>query len=415
MGFEFKLPDIGEGVVEGEIVKWLVQVGDPIDVDQPMVEVMTDKTTVVIPSPKKGTVRELRGAEGDIAEVGSVIVVIDEGGASVPAPEAAATEAPGAPSLPAPPPARPSPAAGAKALAAPATRRLARELGLDITTVAGSGPAGRVMSEDVRRAAAQDSPPTTPAPVPTPAAPAAVPVPSAGSNDQVIAVRGVRRKIWESMTRSAFSAPHFTFVEECDMTELIEYRRRLNAMVPEEDPKLTFLPFIVKAVCVALDSFPGLNGHVDEAEKSFTQRGSKHIGIAVAAEQGLTVPVVRDADRRSLAGLAREIRRLSEAVRSGSLAPTDLGGSTFTITSLGRDGGLLATPILNHPEVGILGVHRLQKRPVVDDDDNVVVRSQMNLSLSCDHRWIDGHIAAQFTYRVIGLLSQPDRLVLEMG
>ena len=440
MGFEFRLPDIGEGVVEGEIVKWLVKIGDSVDIDQPMVEVMTDKATVVISSPRAGVVRETRAAEGDVAPVGSVIVVIDEpsGGETRGRPSSSEASKPsetsGAPSAPAggsDPSARaggsnPSAASTSGSApvaaplagnqdpirAAPATRRLARESGVDLSTIAGTGPAGRITSDDVRRAQTSRAS-TAPHGVSAPAAPAALDV---ADNDQVVPVRGVRRRIWDGMTRSAFTAPHFTFVEECDMTEMVGYRARLNGVLNPDEGRLSFLPFIVKAVCSALRDFPELNGQVDEQGPAFARRSSRHIGIAVAADQGLTVPVVRHADRWSLVGLAREIKRLSDAVRGGTVNPKDLGGSTFTITSLGKDGGLWATPILNYPEVGILGVHRLQRRPMVPDgEDRVVIRDMMNLSLSCDHRWVDGHVAARFTYRLIELLEKPDRLVVEMG
>ena len=415
MGFEFRLPDIGEGVVEGEIVKWLIQPGDTVEVDQPMVEIMTDKATVVIPSPHKGHIQETRGAEGDFAQVGQVLVVMaiedgatgDASGPLVPANREESVVAPAiGQEVPLAAP-LPSPRPSGRVLAAPATRKLARELGLDLEQIKGTGPAGRVTAEDVRARAA--------VPVRPVVAPAAPTSPEAVGDDQIIPVRGVRRRIWEAMSRSAFTAPHFTFVEECDVSKLIEYRQRLNQHIPDEDPKLTFLPFIVKAVCRALDDFPSLNGQVNDEEQAFIQREAKHIGIAVAADKGLTVPVLRHADRCSLRELGAKIRKLSQSVRDGKIAPSDLGGSTFTITSLGREGGLLATPILNYPEVGILGVHRLQKRPVVWENDEVVVRSFINLSLSCDHRLIDGHVAAQFTYRVIELLSEPDRLILEMS
>lgn len=417
MAFEFKLPDIGEGVVEGEIVKWLVGPGDAVEIDQPLVEVMTDKATVVIPSPKAGKVAELRGEEGDVAAVGSVIVVLEVAGeassssAASPAPSAAES-APAAASPAA------APASVSRKLAAPATRRLARELGVDLDAVDGSGPAGRVMADDVRKQAeapAASAAAAAPAPA-APARPSAGPAPAAAEGeDQAIPIRGIRRKIWDSMARSAFTAPHFTFVEECDVTELQSFRKRLNARIDEADARLTFLPFIIKATCVALEEMPELNGQVDDANQAFIRRARKNIGIAVAADQGLTVPVVRDADRRSLVDLAKEVKRLADSVRDGRIASADLGGSTFTVTSLGKEGGLFATPILNYPEVGILGVHRLQKRPVVGEGDRIEVRSFINLSLSCDHRLIDGHIAARFAYRVIELLQSPDELVLHMG
>lgn len=292
-------------------------------------------------------------------------------------------------------------------MAAPATRRLARELGVSLNQIQGSGPGGRILSDDVRSAAAS-------APSPTPAEPG--PPPAAEDQDAVLPVRGLRRRIWDNMTRSSQTVARFTFVEELDATELVQVRDRFNARRRDGEPKLTFLPFIAKAVSVALRSAPHLNGQIDESQPAFVQRARIHLGVAVSSDRGLTVPVVRDADRRSLLDLAAEIRRMSEAVRAGTLDPRDLGGSTFTITSLGRDGGLMATPVINHPEVAILGVHRLRREPrVLGDSDHIQIRQVMNLSLSFDHRWVDGHVGAAFTYHVIGLLQDPDRLWMEMA
>ena len=456
MAFEFKLPDIGEGVVEGEIVQWLVKPGDTIDVDQPMVEVMTDKATVVIPSPVKGVVRQTRGSEGDLVEVHSVICVIDqEGDAPASSPQAttaAATPPPGAPAATAAPTSAGA-GGGGKVLAAPATRRLARELGVDISTVVGTGPAGRVLGGDVRAAAVAPAEVVSavpePAVMPEEAVEAMVtgvsahdiggtaqslraePVPAGpvttsralvapstislpGEADERIPVRGLRRRIWDKMAQSAFTAAHFTFVEECDCGSLVETRKRFNARLGAEENKLTYLPFIVKAVVASLKRYPTLNGHVDDNGLAFVQRGHYHIGIAVASDRGLVVPVIRHADRRSILDLSIEILRLADAVRDNSIGPEDLGGSTFTITSLGKDGGIFATPIINYPEVAILGVHKMKKQPVVTDDDQIVIRPMMNFSLSFDHRWIDGHVGAEFTYSVIQLLEDPDRLMMEM-
>lgn len=447
MAFEFKLPDIGEGVVEGEIVKWLIKPGDAVTEDQPMVEVMTDKATVVIPSPRAGKVLETRGAEGSIAKVGGVLVVIEEGAKAAdpnaptirptpaaapkapppPARPAAAPAAPApaaAPVPPAPAPAAPAPAApraSGPVLAAPATRRLARELGVDMASVAGTGPAGRVTSEDVRRAAA--APPAAPAAASaahddardTLAPPARIPVGDAAVEER-IAIRGLRKRIFDNMARSKAHAAHFTFVEECDCTALVALRDRFNAQLKEGEAKLQYLPFIVKAVIAALKQFPDLNGHVDEAAMEFVRRRDYHIGIAASTDRGLIVPVARSADRRSLLDLSNEIKRLGDTARAGRLGAEDLGGSTFTITSLGKEGGIFATPIINYPEVAIMGVHKMVKRPMVnEDDDTVVIKPMMNLSLSFDHRLIDGHIGAAFTYAVIKLLQNPDRLLMEMA
>jgi len=216
------------------------------------------------------------------------------------------------------------------------------------------------------------------------------------------------------MARSTSTAAHFTFVEECDATEIVELRKRMNDHLAGAEPKLSFLPFIVKAVVHALRRTPTLNGQVEEDGPAFVQRGEIHIGIAVSSDRGLAVPVLRHADRRSLVDLAREIGRLADSVRDNALRQDDLGGSTFTITSLGKDGGLFATPVINHPEVAILGVHRLRRVPVFTDDDQIVARSIMNLSLSFDHRWVDGHVGAAFTYDVIRQLQEPERMMLHM-
>ncbi|MEM1025479.1 MAG: dihydrolipoamide acetyltransferase family protein [Myxococcota bacterium] len=412
MAYEFKLPDIGEGVVEGEIVQWLVKPGDPVEVDQPMVEVMTDKATVVIASPVEGKVVEVKGGEGDLVEVHSIIAVIDDGSRAT-APEPV-SDPPDAEPVSAPPASAPD----VRVLAAPATRRLARELGIDLTSVEATGPGGRVSSEDVRRYAAggtsfhasaagqASGPPSAPAPAPTPGPP---PV---EAEDQTLPVRGLRRRIWDNMARSTSTAAHFTFVEECDTTELVQVRRRFNERL-DADEKLSFLPFILRAVVTALREFPDLNGQLNESVPAFVRRARHDIGIAVSSDKGLTVPVLRDAGRYSLLAAAREVRRLAEAVREGRTRPEDLGGSSFTITSLGRDGGLFATPVINHPEVAILGVHRMRREPRVFEGDELRIRDVMNLSLSFDHRWIDGHVGAAFAYRVIELLETPDRLFME--
>ena len=483
--WEFKLPDIGEGVTEGEIVKWLVQPGDQVKEDQPMVEVMTDKATVTITSPRTGTILEARGAVGSIVPVHAVLVVFELGAAAPaaePAPAAqpaagksdgpAATavgdikeDLPGmslmigaAPVVAAPAPAS-APSAIAtprapqasdywndKPLATPATRKLARDLGVDLRKVAPTGPHGRVTKDDVHAsvsgsAAAPTEPPLparevvglekpparppkeelalppsrTSAPLVAPAADTRPKVAIAKDADQErIPLRGVRKRIFDGMMRSKHTAAHFTFVEECDATALQELRSRLRPAAEKAGVKLTFLPFFVKACVAALKKMPALNASFDESTQEIVQHRRYHIGIASATEAGLIVPVVRDADRKSLVDIARDIGRLSEDTKTGKVRPEDLGGSTFTITSLGAEGGLFATPILNFPEVAILGIHRIKEKPVVKDGQ-IVIGNVMLLSLSFDHRIIDGHIGARFAYEVIGYLENPDRLFLEMG
>jgi len=413
--FELKLPDLGEGVQEGELVKWHVKPGDQVQEDQTLAEVMTDKATVTVPSPKAGRVVQTHGKEGEMAKVHQLLVTLEiEGAAPAEAPGHGAPAAAPAPSAEAP--AAPS---SAKVLATPLTRRMAREHGLDLSQIAGSGPQGRVMKADVAAAlegasSARDD--VAPSPVAAPSRPAAPPVAS-GRADQRIPLRGLRKKIAEKMVRSKFTAPHFGFVEETDATELVALRKRLNESLAAtgDKTKLSFLPFIVKAVIAAMKKYPHLNAHMDEAAQELVVRGEFNIGIAVATPEGLTVPVIKNADRLTLRELADEVVRLSTAARERKLKMDELTGGSFTITSLGQTGGIFATPIINHPEVAILGIHRMRKRPVVDKNDQVVVREMMNISISADHRVIDGQVAAEFVYEIIKYLEHPDMLLLAMA
>lgn len=412
--FEFKLPDIGEGVVEGEIVQWMVEVGDTVAEDAPIVEIMTDKATVAIPTPKAGKVVERNGNVGDIFPVGGTLVVLETEGGAAEA-EAPAPAAPTAPSANGVTPAPVAAAApGKRVLATPVTRRMARELGVDLAAIPGSGPQGRVLKADllgfVEGGANKAVAGMQPAPAP------AAPRIEATAADQRIPVRGLRRKIAENLVRSKQSAPHYHFVEEFDATELSAFRQRLNEKLAASGEKLSFLPFLVKAVVAALKKHPRCNAVMDEQAQELVVRGEYNIGIAVATDEGLVVPVVRNADRLSMRQIAQEILRLSEAARNRRLSQDDIGGGTFTITSLGQTGGLFATPILNHPEVAIMGVHKMRKRPVVDEaTGEIVVRDMMILSFGFDHRNVDGAEGADFAYAVIDLLKDPDRLVLELS
>ena len=477
MAFEFKLPDIGEGVVEGEIVSWKVAVGDRVALDQPLVEVMTDKATVEIPSPRAGIVQKLGFREGDICPVGAVLVVIDDAattagttaGAPVagaaapaqpPAPAAQSTArqtsgaahgaaAPAQPPAPAQSSARPAQGAtsGATAAAAagaqpagrvkstPATRRLAREMGVDLGRVDPTGRRGRVTSDDVRRVAASEfthgdeptlvtmrapelasQPPGQLAGQPPGAAPARgfapMAVPAQGTEER-IPLRGLRKRIADNMVRSTQTAAHFTYVEEIDMTELVAVRERARERAAERGIKLTFLPFLIKAVVSGLKRWPQLNASLDETTQEIVRKKYYHVGIASQGPQGLMVTVLRDADQRSIFGLASEIQRLAQAVQDGTVRREDLTGSTFTITSLGKLGGVMATPIINFPEVGILGVHEMKERPAVKDGQ-IVIRWLMNLSISLDHRLVDGWDGAMFLQDVKALLEDPTTMFLEM-
>jgi pyruvate dehydrogenase E2 component (dihydrolipoamide acetyltransferase) len=454
MAFEFKLPDIGEGVVEGEIVSWKVAVGDRVALDQPLVEVMTDKATVEIPSPRAGIIQKLGFRVGDICPVGAVLVVIDDSatapaaGAAAAAPPPAQPPAPAQPSVPAAPstgrPASqaasgtasftaPGAALGAggaqpagRVKSTPATRRLAREMGVDLGRVEATGRRGRVTSDDVRRVAASefthDEPTLVNMRAPevatqlAPAAPARgfapMAVPAQGAEER-IPLRGLRKRIADNMVRSTQTAAHFTYVEEIDMTELVTVRERARERAAERGIKLTFLPFLIKAVVSGLKRWPQLNASLDETTQEIVRKKYYHVGIASQGPQGLMVTVVRDADQRSIFGLASEIQRLAKAVQDGNVRREELTGSTFTITSLGKLGGVMATPIINFPEVGILGVHEMKERPAVKDGQ-IVIRWLMNLSISLDHRLVDGWDGAMFLQDVKALLEDPTTMFLEM-
>ncbi|WP_428265126.1 dihydrolipoamide acetyltransferase family protein [Haliangium sp.] len=459
MAFEFKLPDIGEGVVEGEIVSWKVAVGDRIEVDQPLVEVMTDKATVEISSPQAGTIARIDFGEGDICPVGAVMVVIKRDGhdgaaapsvsASEPAAEPAPAPAAPTPATPAPsastPPAPATPAETAtprvndasadreRVKATPATRRLARELGVNLAAVPATGKSGRTTSNDVRlfarrgpgTAAASartqlDEPtlvnlqPPDPVAATGTAGPAFAPIAiAADGEEERVPLRGLRKRIADNMSRSTLTAAHFTYVEEIDMTELVTLRNRAKASAAERGLKLTYLPFIIKAVVSSLKKWPQLNAALDETTQEVVRKKYYHVGIASQGPHGLMVTVLRDADRRSLFGLAAEIQRLADAVQAGKVTREELSGSTFTITSLGKLGGVMATPIINFPEVGILGVHEMKERPAVRDGE-IVIRWLMNLSISLDHRLVDGWDGAMFLQDVKRLLEDPTTMFMEM-
>jgi len=423
--YEFKLPDIGEGVVEGEVVRWLVKEGDPLKLDQPMVEIMTDKATVEIPAPRAGKVGKRMFAEGQLCPVGKVLITIEiDGDAEAkPAAKPAATTPAGtatarvaatasaAPGLAVRSTAPLSPAARARALgpvlATPATRKLARELGVDLRGIFGTGPASRITSDDVRNHAALARGAGGPAAPP----PIAI---AREAGDVAVPFRGLRRRIAENLSRSKRSAAHFLYVEEVDCTELVALREKVNAALAKTPHatgvrKVTFLPFIVKATAYALRKFPQLNAALDEAAGEIVQRGHVHMGLATNTEAGLIVPVVRDADKKSVAEISKEIDRLAEATRTNKATREELSGSTFTITSLGQLGGVLAAAIINHPEVAIMGVHKISKKPAVRDGA-IVIRDLMNLSISVDHRVVDGFDAARFIAAVKEGLEAPSGL-----
>jgi len=404
MTVEFKLPDIGEGVAEGEIVRWIVKEGDPISEDQPMVEVMTDKATVEITSPVTGTVGKILAAEGESVPVHSVIVHLESGGGgAAPAPVAPSTPAaaPAAPSAPAPS------ANGGKVLAAPATRKLARESSIDLAAVAGTGPRGRITRGDVEAFLHQ-----APATTETPAAPVFTPRTFEAGGTEVVPYRGIRKATGDQMVRSAYTAPHFTYVDEIDMTELYALRKQAAAVGAESGVKITFLPFIVKALCAAIRRNPSVNAELKEDEGNIVVKHDIHVGIAADTDNGLMVPVVKHADKLSALEIAAEIQRLTDAARNGKASRDELTGSTITITSAGSIGGLFATPIINYPEVAILGVYQIKDKPVIRD--GAVVPGKIGyLSITLDHRCVDGATAAHVVNHMKRLLENPGLLVLE--
>ena len=417
--YEFKLPDIGEGVVEGEVVEWMVSVGDTVKEDDPILSVMTDKATVEIPSPVDGKVTKMIGEPGDILPVGGVCIEFEVEGsgnasASSEEPESVAEEVvetkPAKEAKPepvvekAPEPVAPAApvakAAGTKALASPAVRQRAREANVDLQLVLGSGPGGRISHADLdRHIAGGAAGASTFAPVG-----ASVKTKLTGTED--IKVIGLRRKIADSMMSSYSTIAHFSYFEEVDITALEELRQHLNSTRPEGAPKLTYLPFIMQALVKALRESPECNALFDDEANVVTRHQAIHLGIATQTDRGLYVPVVKHVESMDIWQSAAEMVRVTSATREGKASADDLSGSTFTITSLGRLGGLGATPIINKPEVGILGVHNAKERAVVRNGQ-IVVRRMMNLSSSWDHRVVDGHDGATLVQRVKTLLENP--------
>ena len=480
---ELLLPELAESVVEGEIIKWLVAEGEHVAEDQPVVEVMTDKVTVELPSPYAGVLRKHLAAEGAVVKVHEAIALFDDAGADTGAAgqgvEVGAARAAAATSVQADeersivegdagveddgeglslfkpgdrgpddglitvrrPPARAAgsgatsvatqqrasaataapatatrePAArGAygRVLAVPAARRLARELDVDIEQVTGSGPNGRIRVDDVRQHAEQaasggvSSPARAPQRYTSPAAYADL--------EERVPVRGLRRVIAGQMVASHLQTVRTLHVDEADVTRLVELRERLKPFAARRGVKLSYLPFVLKAVAAALAEYPELNSSLDEATNEIVLKRYYNIGMAVATDAGLIVPVIKDVDQLTIYELAGEVQRLAEAARTGKLAPDEVKGGTFSITNIGSLGGLFSFPIINVPEAAILGVHSIKKRPVVLEDDSIVARSMIYLSLSFDHRLVDGAQGANFTGRVIELLETPEALFIDL-
>ncbi len=421
---DFKLPDIGEGIHEGEIVKWLVKEGDAVKEDQPLVEVMTDKATVEIPSPVKGKIQKIYFKEGSVVQVESVMVTIAEEGEvkAAPAVSGHSQDVPRFRGVQAPQPKEQnihvSPdvtrsGSDAQALATPAIRKLAKDLNVDLSKVSGTGPGGRITEQDLKGSPGpasstvrqkesvtkgEGSPRFT-----------AQPVPKSGPEER-IPLRGVRKTIAHHLQMSKHFAPHYSYVEEVDMTDLMKLRNEKKKEAEKQGIKLTYLAYIVKALISSLKEFPYLNASLDETTQEIVLKKYYHIGVAVATPDGLIVPVIKNADQKNVLDVAKEIVHLSDAVKSNKATPQDLKGSTFTVTSIGSIGGVFATPIINYPDAAIMGVNKIIEKPIVKDG-KIVPRHMMYLSLTLDHRVVDGAIAAHFMNKLVSILQNPKAIL----
>ena len=425
-----RMPDIGEGIAEVEIVEWKVKVGDSVKEDQTLCDVMTDKAAVEVPSPVTGRVTELGGEVGQVMAVGSVLIRIDDGSeasavaadtappppAAAPTPPAAPPPSPDVPTPPPPsatkpatpsrvPPSPPVPAPkvssapSSQALAAPAVRQRARELGIDLSKLKGSGPDGRIVHVDLDAARSTGTGATTVSAAPT-------------EGTREVKLIGLRRAIAQKMLLSKRSIPHFTYVEEVDVTEMVALREELNRQYKVKRGELSPLALAIRAIVRAVADFPQVNGRFDEEAGVLTLYDAVHLGVATQTDAGLMVPVLRQAQTMNLWDCSQTIAELAAKARSGKATRDELSGSTLTVTSLGKSGGIVTTPVINHPEVAIVGINRIVARPMVRDG-TVQVRQMMNLSSSFDHRVVDGAVAAGYIQRVKQLLETPATLFIE--
>ncbi len=460
MPLDFKFPDVGEGTTEGTLVKWLVAEGSPIQADQPIAEIETDKAVVEIPSPKTGVILKLYGKPGEVIKVGNVLATIGEAGetersisksppATAPIQTAKSTPVPAV---------KVSALSSTSILAAPSTRQLARSLNVDLAQVKGTGPAGRITDEDVKNAGVVgkilgDQKSNSPSPSTSTqssgdyrepwesgtgaehpfASPENVTETSHGTHiisplahteatkqawksegsEERVPLKGLRKIISDRMVKSMFTAVQVTHMDECDVTALVELRAKEKLKLEKKGIKLTYLPFIAKACVAALQNHPYMNASIDDATQEVVLKKYYHIGIAVDTEDGLIVPVIRNVDQKSIVQLSKEMQDIAEKTRERKTSPEELKGSTFTITNIGTLGGTYATPVINWPEVGILGVGKIQEKPVVREG-KIVIRHMMTISLTFDHRIVDGAQAVRFANEVLQHLEDPGLFLLDV-
>lgn len=462
MLLDFKFPDVGEGTTEGTLVKWLVQEGSPVKADQPIAEIETDKAVVEIPSPKTGVILKLYGKPGEVVKVGNVLATIGEAGERVGAASSSAPPATVAPisaaKSPSSSPVKTTSPASTGILAAPSTRQLARSLNVDLLNVKGTGPGGRITDEDVQHAGAvgkmtsgKTNTRTTPQTSTQRSGDFAEPWESASTSihpfvssenthetnqgthivsplahtestkqawksegsEERVPLKGLRKTISDRLVKSMFTAVQVTHMDECDVTALVRLREKEKVKLEKKGIKLTFLPFIAKACVAALQNHPYMNASIDDTTQEVVLKKYYHIGIAVDTEDGLIVPVIRNVDQKSIIELSKEMQEIAQKTRERKISPEDLKGSTFTITNIGSLGGTYATPVINWPEVGILGVGKIQEKPVVIDG-KIVVRHIATVSLTFDHRIVDGAQAVRFTNEILQHLEDPGLFLLDV-
>lgn len=435
-----KLPELGEGVTEGELVKWTVNVGDSVKADQTVAEIMTDKATVEVPTPVAGVVKELKFKKGDVIKVESVILTLSgAAGATASAPAAHANgnsaHAPAAPKAPSAPAPQMTASAGAavaggiyppvaesRVLATPATRRLAREMGVDINTMSGSGLAGRVTREDVlgakggkATAATSTGAGATSAGSPTMNFPKPEYKSTNAQLEERVDLLGIRKKIAQNMQMSKAIIPHFTLMDEADVTQLVALRESLKDYAEKNGTKITYLPFAMKALIATIREFPQFNASIDDANSQIVYKKYFNIGFAADTPNGLVVPVIKNADQKTILEISKEILDLSKRARDGKLKPDEMKGATITITNIGSVGGTYATPIINHPEVAILGMYKMSDKPVLNKDGSIGFIKSMNYTITADHRLIDGAVAANFLKSFFAKIQNPGVMMMGMS